>query len=216
MILTGSSDGIARIWDALGGFCLQTLPGHTDWIWPVRWSPDGTKVLTGSHDKKARIWDAETGNCLKELSGHTDCIASVRWSPDGTKVLTRADNGIAKMWDVATGVCIYTLSSDADWIVLVKWSRGSKKVLTVSLNRTVKIWDLTGGMDFLQQLFVVKAMQSGFDIERYPEDSCLRSCYCSLPQDIKEKVAHVSDISSEDLRVRQVEPRVKEKKCTIL
>ena len=59
-ILTGSSDGTARIWDATTGDNTLTLT-HSYWIGAVAWSPDGTHILTGSKDGTARIWESTTG-----------------------------------------------------------------------------------------------------------------------------------------------------------
>jgi len=181
-VLAGSYDGTAKIWDAATGECLKTLSGHTGWVWSVSWSPDGSKVLTGSRDHTARIWDAETGDCLQTLSGHARWIRSVSWSPDGSKVLTGSDDMTARIWDAATGECLKTLSGHTWGIMSVSWSPDGAKVLTGSTDRTAKIWDLTGGLTSnFQQLFVIKAMQSGFDVRQYAEDSILRHCYDSLP-----------------------------------
>ena len=32
------------------------LPGHSDEIYAVSWSPDGTKVVSGGKDKLVKIW----------------------------------------------------------------------------------------------------------------------------------------------------------------
>ena len=60
-LLTGSTDGTARIWDATTAEPLHHLTAHTSAVWAVAWSPDGTHLLTGSDDGTARIWDATSG-----------------------------------------------------------------------------------------------------------------------------------------------------------
>jgi len=181
-VLTGSFDNTARIWDAATGECLKILSGHTRWIISVSWSPDGSKVLTGSQDRTARIWNSATGECLKTLFGHRDYIMLVSWSPDGAKVLTGSQDSTAMIWDASMGNCLQTLSGHTDFIESVSWSPDGTKVLTGSSDRTARIWDLTGGLSFaMQQLFVIKAMQSGFDVRQYAEDSILKSLYRSLP-----------------------------------
>ena len=37
------------------------LKGHSDGIYSVALSPDGTRIVTGSKDKLVKIWNTETG-----------------------------------------------------------------------------------------------------------------------------------------------------------
>src|SRR5262245_63014830 len=48
LVLTGSSDNTARLWDAAGGKLVATLSGHERSVNAVTFSPDGKLVLTGS------------------------------------------------------------------------------------------------------------------------------------------------------------------------
>jgi len=47
-ILTGSTDGAAKIWDMNTGQDLLTLKGHKGYITAVAFSPDGRRIATGS------------------------------------------------------------------------------------------------------------------------------------------------------------------------
>jgi tetratricopeptide (TPR) repeat protein len=57
IILTGSDDFTARLWDAATGRPVGPPMPHRDWVNAVAFSPDGKTVLTGSRDKLARLWD---------------------------------------------------------------------------------------------------------------------------------------------------------------
>ena len=41
------------------GRCLQTLTGHTDYVWSASYSPDGTKIVSASGDNTIKIWGLE-------------------------------------------------------------------------------------------------------------------------------------------------------------
>ena len=51
MIVTGSEDNTARIWDAKSGQCHAVL-GHAKWVNYAGFSPDNKKVVTACADQK--------------------------------------------------------------------------------------------------------------------------------------------------------------------
>ena len=73
-----------RLWDVQTGEQLATLKGHTDGVYSVAFSPDGSTLASGSADNTVRLWDVQTGEQLRTLEGHTDGVTSVAFSPDGS------------------------------------------------------------------------------------------------------------------------------------
>ena len=55
-VVTASSDGSARVWDARSGQPIGALLKHEGWVWSAQFSPDGTRVVTASDDGSARVW----------------------------------------------------------------------------------------------------------------------------------------------------------------
>jgi WD40 repeat protein len=93
----------AHIWDPLTGKDVVVLRGHTSYVAPVAFSPDGKSVVTGSDDGTARIWDASSG---KEVSRFTVAPAEVfaaAFSPDGRYVVIGRNDDVVQLWDVLTG-----------------------------------------------------------------------------------------------------------------
>ena len=68
---TGSDDRTVKLWDAATGKLLANLPGHTDSICSVAWSPDGKTLASSSGDTTLKLWDAATGKLLVSMQGHT-------------------------------------------------------------------------------------------------------------------------------------------------
>lgn len=50
LLVTGSFDESAIVWDVRRGRALRTLPAHADAIWTVGWDAEGALVITGSAD----------------------------------------------------------------------------------------------------------------------------------------------------------------------
>jgi WD40 repeat protein len=69
LLLTGSSDKTARLWDLSTGQLLRILSGHTAALTSVAFTPDGKKIVTTSLDKTIRIWIADTNDLLAYACG---------------------------------------------------------------------------------------------------------------------------------------------------
>ena len=59
-IVSGSGDNTVRVWDAVTGEVINTLTGHSGYVFSVSFSPDGSRIVSGSQDN-IRVWDAVIG-----------------------------------------------------------------------------------------------------------------------------------------------------------
>ena len=83
-----------------------TLTGHTDRVYRVLFSPDGTTLASVSWDGTIRLWDVSTGENIKTIPVHHYGIVS--FSPDGRTLASGSGNEI-HLFDVSTGMHIRTL-----------------------------------------------------------------------------------------------------------
>jgi WD40 repeat protein len=103
LILTGSTNGLARIWDGKTGEERAVLRGHESGVEWGAFSPDGTRAATASRDGSVRVWDVETGREVRTLSGHEAGVQWVDWGRDGQSLVSAAKDGTVRLWDAATG-----------------------------------------------------------------------------------------------------------------
>jgi hypothetical protein len=80
-IIATGRDRTVKIWDAVTGLLLRTIPQPT---WPARvsLSADGQFVATDN----GNIWSATTGKLVRKLA--EDCTYAAGFSPDGKRVVT--------------------------------------------------------------------------------------------------------------------------------
>ncbi|MBE7386277.1 MAG: PD40 domain-containing protein [Leptolyngbya sp. SIO1E4] len=121
---------------------ITRLEGHSDSVWVVRFSPDGTTLATGSSDGTAKLWQAD-GTLITTLEGHSNALGDVHFSPDGTALATASSDGTAKLWQ-ADGTLIATLEGHSDWVWVVRFSPDSTILATGSRDGTAKLWQADG------------------------------------------------------------------------
>ncbi len=59
-LITCSADNSVRIWGE-GGNAIKTLSGHTDWVYALTVSRDGTLVASGTWNGEVRVWKVADG-----------------------------------------------------------------------------------------------------------------------------------------------------------
>jgi WD40 repeat protein len=99
-ILASSASGEIKLWDAVSGDELRTLPGHPQDVVSMSFSPDGTVLASASRDHTVKLWDVLTGEELVTLEGHTGELVNVAFSPDGTVLASGSVDGTLRIWAV--------------------------------------------------------------------------------------------------------------------
>ena len=145
LVLTGSQDGTARVWNLETGGEITSFLGHSGGISAVAWSPDGQRALTASWDNTARLWNPHSGEQLALFEGHLDLVASVVWSRDGERVFTASWDGTARIFDTDTGALLATLTGHTDRVTAALPSPDGARVLTASRDGTARLWDADTG-----------------------------------------------------------------------
>lgn len=140
-ILTGSPDGIARLWDS-NGKLIREFKGHNGQVLSAAVSPGGNRFLTGASDKTARLWD-ESGQVIRQFKGHRGWVLSVAFSPDGNYVLTGSMDKTARLWDL-DGKLLQEFNGHTGWVYSAAFSPHGQHILTGSSDKTARLWDLQG------------------------------------------------------------------------
>lgn len=158
IIVSGSGDQTARVWDMESGKCLFVLTvGDADMkdagVTSVAISPDGRLVAAGSLDRMVRVWDTQTGHLLEKLEGHKDSVYSVAFAPDGKSLVSGSLDRTLKSWDLTLigrngqngaargSLCKSTFSGHKDFVLSVAVSPDGKWVVSGSKDRGVQFWD---------------------------------------------------------------------------
>ncbi len=78
LLATCSADGTVRLWNPNTGQALKALTGHTDWVYAVAISPDGTRVAAGSWNGEVLVWNVADGKVVKAFNASPGYVAPVK------------------------------------------------------------------------------------------------------------------------------------------
>jgi ribosome assembly protein 4 len=79
--------------------CTSTMPGHTEAILHVSYSPDGQQLASGGGDTTVRFWDLNTSLPKATCKQHTDHVLCTAWSPDGRYFASADKRGTLILWN---------------------------------------------------------------------------------------------------------------------
>jgi WD40 repeat protein len=186
MLLSGSEDGMTRLWDATNGTLLRELPGQTLDVVAARFSPDGTRVATASRDGTVIIRDTANGNLLftfgevsvteinREEEVQYESWLGLAWSPDGTQLASGTAEGTVEVWDTTSGEKILDLMGHTGFITNVKWSSDGRYLATNSMDYSIRLWEAASG----KQILVLNGRWWTLDFS--PDGKYLTSSYGNL------------------------------------
>ncbi|WIA08221.1 hypothetical protein OEZ85_007669 [Tetradesmus obliquus] len=128
---------------------LQTLEGHTDRVWHLAWSPDGTSLASCSGDRTVRIWqqsriEGRGWRCAAVLEDtHTKSIRCCCWSPGGTHLATASFDGTTAIWQLQGGIWeeISKLEGHENEVKAVAWSPCGNFLATCGRDKSVWFWE---------------------------------------------------------------------------
>ncbi|KAJ7752103.1 F-box/WD repeat-containing protein pof1 [Mycena metata] len=111
VLITGSYDRTARVWNLETGVELHCLKGHTRAVRALQF--DQVKLITGSMDHTLKVWDWRRGKCMRTLTGHTEGIVCLNF--DSNVLASGSVDSTIKVWNLRTGGA-FTLRGHSDWV----------------------------------------------------------------------------------------------------
>lgn len=136
VLISGSWDSTAKVWDLASLLTTHTLEGHQLSVWDVK-IIDGNTFLTASADRTIRLWKGDKE--IQRFVGHTDVVRKLLLLP-GNKFASASNDGTIRIWSLS-GEVLATLTGHTSFVYdLGLLSNGD--LVSCGEDRTLRVWSL--------------------------------------------------------------------------
>lgn len=129
----------------------RTLTGHTNRVWHLAYSPDGSHLATIGDDGTVRVWETASGRQVYSFPVDSRFLGNLTFSADGTRLAMidrdQADLTVAKIWDAQAGKLLRTttLPLPSDARRLDAWNSDLSRVVVGSSSGNAFVYDSAVG-----------------------------------------------------------------------
>jgi len=111
-MVTGSYDGMLRLWDLKTGIMLKKMEGHRSRVRALAVSPNGDWIASGDESGELIAWHGQTGEprnqAIKKV--HDGWIFSLDFSRDSKTLASGSSDTTTKLWSTSTWQVEHSLS----------------------------------------------------------------------------------------------------------
>ena len=138
-----------QVWDTTTQKMLFNLPGDTEQIHTLVFSPDGRTLISSDIEGTTQLWDVDTGTSRSIIKGNEDRVRALELSPDGKYFATGYSDGNAQLWDINAEaqqtVPRQVFKGHRHPISTLAFSPDGKTLLTTSESGNIRAWDTETG-----------------------------------------------------------------------
>merc|ERR1712194_225298 len=173
LIVSCSWDKLIKVWNLSNCKLKTTLAGHTNVLYTITISPDGSLCASGGKDSISMLWDVNDGKHLYSLDasagsadataaaaapaggaasmgGSAGAINAMCFSPKNYWLCAATDFSI-KIWDLENKQCLDELSaknpskSGIPWVVSLQWSADGNTLFAGSTDGHIYVYQIGRG-----------------------------------------------------------------------
>ena len=147
--VSGSEDGIVRIWDIETASPLgEPLQGHTDCILDVTYSHDGKIIASCSKDGSIILWNAETGEQIRIIKDVKDYAIRIIFTHDDKLLVSlprcNSHEDAINIWNVDNGHLVHEIPIQSSNDMAI--DNEDRYIAVATCCTSIEIYDLKRGI----------------------------------------------------------------------
>jgi len=142
-LVIGDANDYLQVIDLVSGDTkFHVSDAHSEGIWSVAWSPNGSVIASGSawDGGPIKLWDAVSGKPLGKLEGHTSWISDMVFSKDGMRLYSASGDETIRISDVGQQRPLAILRGSSDEVVGLALSPDGTTLASACKDGVVAFW----------------------------------------------------------------------------
>jgi len=103
---------------------------HDEYVYMIRFAPDGKTMATAGGDNVVRIWNWATRELLHTLT-HDSAVYAAEFSPAGDQLVTGSGDGNVTLWKLPAGMKVSQQKKHADAVYCVSFSPDGTQLASI-------------------------------------------------------------------------------------
>lgn len=139
--ISGSGDGLIKMWDLRTGKNLFIFQGHENSVRSLFFLKHLFCFVSGSNDSSIKIWDLTQNRCKETLYGHESGIFCFEFLQEKNFLFSAGQEKRIRIWDLLDSKNIKNLFGHDDGVFCMKLINEGRNLVSGGGDFLVKFWD---------------------------------------------------------------------------
>ncbi len=140
--------GVVELVDWPGGEIRQRVESHSDVIYQVDFTADGSRLVSASADEVCVVHEIGKDRPTTRFTQHSRAVLAVKMLPDGETAVSASRDQTLRVWNTKTGENLRTLHNHSRGVNALALQLGTGRlpmIASASADATVRFWQPTIG-----------------------------------------------------------------------